>query len=184
MNLNKAWIHNRKNQLLILAILTNTYLVFAVLFPALEKIPYYETKIDQLNQTKQMLETYVLHIDHYNQKSEQTLQLLSSYREKFNKIRKPSFLPDFFNLLQQKHNVEVMSQTFEIYDKNPDFYQVNISQSLEGNFNNLTHYLKSFSLTNNYLIVVYCRFINNSPLEKDPPLTLEIKLRCILPKVI
>ncbi|MBU2514488.1 hypothetical protein KJ966_24440 [bacterium] len=184
MEQNKDWIHNRKIQLFALAVLLNTYLVFAVLFPALEEIPYYETKIDRLDQTKQILETYVLHIDYYSHKSGQTSQRVNSYRNQFKTIKDPSFLPVFFNTLQQKHHVKVISQGFEISNKNPDLFQVNISQSLEGNFHELSQYLESFALTNKYLIIVNCRFINNSPLEKDPLLTLEIELKCILPKVI
>ncbi len=184
MILEKLTISSKKHQVIILTVLINLMLISTVILPNMDKIPYFKTKIEKLGQSKLMFENYNLHIEYYEKRTEAVLKKLEAVRKVNQAMSKPTYFPDYFGRISGGFDIEIISQQFDIIEHDPEFFRVNIHLSADGSYSELTNYLEAIYATPGNIIFHNIRFSNKDPLADNPPINLDLSIKCMFPKNI
>jgi Tfp pilus assembly protein PilO len=181
MTLPKQWLQHKSTRLIILLASIQIYLIVGQIIPSYEKIPYYQAKIRLLNQQHTKLKLNREHLSFYRDKQSITSDELHSFKRQVDQLLDSGELPMALNRLHLASGLDVLRQQIDQSALNSDFSRITITQSLQGKYLHLVAYLEKIPHLHQFVIVSSCEFINNSPLEIDPTISLNLVLTIYLP---
>ncbi len=176
MNKAQALIQNKQGMLIMVLVVIQVFLTFGVILPAYEKIPYFESKVEQLRDKTNMLEINSLHIQYYKSREALVQSELNEFVSKIKQLHDPSHIQKQLSKLQQNHQLDVVSQKTDSKRNRSDFSQVTISQTLTGQYQNHVDYLDEITRSFHFALISDCGLTNNSPLNADPLITMNLKI--------
>ncbi len=179
----QTWLRNKKNLTILICALASVYLGFGVLLPLHENIPYYQRKIETLEQDLDRLKTLALHVDYYENRKDSTKMLLTRHLAEIEQVRNPSILQNSLSKLQRQHQLDLMFQKIHTPENHPDYSKIVLNQSLSGLYPNLSGYLGSIAEQSPYILISVCELINDSPLQPNPVVVMNLELVFYLPNL-
>lgn len=177
------WVKVRKNQISIALLGAILILLFNIILPGFEKLPYYRKKIAQLEIQKKRIERYSLHMEYHEKLRNEYKLGVETFQTKFQAIRDVNALQVRLGKLQRKHHLRIELQDIETTKTNDLFDQVIVKQRLKGGYPDHMNYLKALTGPRSTLVTTRCSVENLNPTITDPELVMTLEFKYILPKL-
>jgi Tfp pilus assembly protein PilO len=178
----QAWAQDKKKLFILAIVAIQAYLVFGLIAPAYERIPYYQEKIELLKSNNKRLKTNSNHIQFYRERQVAVQNKLANYVQEIDQFREPASLQKWMSHLQKEHQLEISLQKIDVTETHSDFSQISLDQTLSGHYDNHSAYLEKMITSNPFILVTQCTFTNNSPLKSNPLVTMNLKIIFLLPR--
>jgi len=177
----KKWLNQRTNQISILLIALSVLVVSNIILPSYDTLAYFQDKSASLERQYQHLYGYSLHVRYHEENLPQLQQQLSGLEDQFATLQDTTRLQNLLGIIQRKHRLKVEAQAIKKGKLSPDLEAIQVSQTLNGKYDDLVQYLTAASEIHDSLLLENCDLENRDPLSEDPLLVARLQFTLFLP---
>lgn len=176
----RPWAKNKKNGFVLVLVLLQLLLLVNSIFPAMDRLAYFQTRIDALMGKQKKVQKFMLHLDRLElrmktmkEKMKMTSAEIFSMDEEqllllLNKLRKQSGL----TILRHHKEKTIVANV----------KQITIVEQLQGNYTSQIAYLRELESRKALLAISSFRLKNLAPLKMNPLLLGELHVTLFSPE--